>query len=829
MEEIYNPQQIESKWQKVWEQAKTYEVTEDKDKEKYYVLEMFPYPSGRIHMGHVRNYTIADVISRHKRTMGFNVLHPIGWDAFGLPAENAAIENNVHPARWTKDNISQMRQQLKGMGFSYDWTRELATCDPSYYRWEQLVFIKMFEKGLAYKKSSLVNWCPSCATVLANEQVVEGLCWRCSSEVAQKEMDGWFFRITEYTDELLDCLDKLKEGWPQRVLLMQKNWIGKSQGAEIDFPLEPSIGKISSLGVYTTRPDTLYGVTYMCIAPEHPLVAKLIDGKESENEAADFIKKIKKQSSLERISEGANKEGVFTGSYCINPLTDEKVPIYIANFVLMEYGTGIIMCVPAHDQRDFEFAKQYDLPIKIVINPKEQEIKSEDLQQAYVDSGVMVNSSIFDGLESEPGKEKVIEYLQENKIGKRQTNYRLRDWGISRQRYWGTPIPMINCKKCGTVAVPEQDLPVELPLDIEFSGKGGSPLKNIEEFVNVKCPKCGSDAKRETDTMDTFVESSWYFMRYASPGYEKGVFSPDNVKYWLSVDQYIGGIEHAILHLLYSRFFTKVLRDLGLCELDEPFKNLLTQGMVIKDGTKMSKSVGNVVDPDDMIKKYGADTVRVFMMFASPVQRDLDWSDEGVEGSFRFLNRVWRLVYENIDILELKLDSDAQFDGLEKESKELKIQVHKTIKKVTDDLEKFQFNTSIAAVMELLNSTSKFEYKSDSDKNVLSEAILTIIRLLYPIAPHFSQELWSILGKQDSLVDLRWIGWDLKIVKSASITVVFQVNGKLRSQLVMDSESSEEDLKAAAYDDRRIKSYIEDKQIRKVIVVPKKLVNIVVG
>ncbi|NIP37582.1 MAG: leucine--tRNA ligase [Candidatus Dadabacteria bacterium] len=829
MEENYNPQEIESRWHKVWEEAKTYEVTEDGEKEKYYVLEMFPYPSGRIHMGHVRNYTIADVIARHKRTMGLNVLHPIGWDAFGLPAENAAIKNNLHPAKWTKENISQMRDQLKRMGFSYDWTRELATCDPSYYKWEQLVFIKMFEKGIAYKKSSQVNWCPSCETVLANEQVEEGLCWRCSSEVQLKEMDGWFFKITDYAEELLESIDSLKDGWPERVLLMQKNWIGKSSGVEIDFPLETPAGDIKSLPIYTTRPDTLFGVTYMCIAPEHPLVAKLIEGKENEKEASDFINKIKKQSNIERISEGANKEGVFTGSYCINPLSQEKVPIYIANFVLMDYGTGIIMSVPAHDQRDFEFAKQYDLPIKVVISPKDSELKSEDLEQAYEDPGVMVNSAQFDGLDSQQGKEKVIEHLEENNVGIRQINYRLRDWGISRQRYWGAPIPMINCDKCGTVAVPEEDLPVELPLHIEFSGKGGSPLKNVKEFVNVKCPKCGGDAKRETDTMDTFMESSWYFLRYASPDYDKGVFDPEKVKYWLSVDQYIGGIEHAILHLLYSRFFTKVLRDLGFCDLHEPFKNLLTQGMVIKDGAKMSKNIGNVVDPDDMIKKYGADTVRVFMMFASPVQRDLDWSDEGVEGAFRFLNRVWRLVYDNIDLLESDQISDPDLKGLDKASKELKIQVHKTIKKVSDDLEKFQFNTSIAAVMELLNSVSKFEPESDSDKSVVSEAIIAIIRLLYPIAPHFSQELWSVTGKEDSLVDLPWVTWEEKIVKSACITVVFQINGKLRSQLEMDPQSSDDDLKAAAYADERIKSYMEGKEVRKVIVVPKRLVNIVVS
>ncbi len=761
--------------------------------------------------------------------MGLNVLHPIGWDAFGLPAENAAIDNNTHPAKWTKSNIAQMRDQLKRMGFSYDWSRELATCDSSYYRWEQLVFTKMFERGIAYQKSSQVNWCPSCETVLANEQVEEGLCWRCSSEVQLKEMEGWFFKITDYAEELLQSIDSLKDGWPERVLLMQQNWIGKSSGAEIDFPLETPIGEISTLPIYTTRPDTLFGVTYMCIAPEHPLVSKLISGNENKNKAKEFINKTKKQSNIERIAEGAKKEGVFTGSYCINPLSNEKVPIYIANFVLMDYGTGIIMSVPAHDQRDFEFAKQYDLPIKVVISPKDAELKSEELEMAYVEPGVMVNSSHFDGTPSNDGKEKVIKYLEENNIGTRQINYRLRDWGISRQRYWGAPIPMIKCEKCGTVAVPEEDLPVELPLDIEFTGKGGSPLQNIKEFVNVQCPKCGSDAKRETDTMDTFMESSWYFLRYASPDYDKGIFDPEKVKYWLSVDQYIGGIEHAILHLLYSRFFTKVLRDLGLCELDEPFKNLLTQGMVIKDGTKMSKSIGNVVDPDDMIKKYGADTVRVFMMFASPVQRDLDWSDEGVEGSYRFLNRVWRIVYENIDLLKSNEDLVSNLADLNKSAKELKIQVHKTIKKVTDDLEKFQFNTSIAAIMELLNLVSKFEPESDADNSVIAEAITCIIRLLYPIAPHFSQELWGATGKESSLVDLQWITWDEKIVGSASVRVVFQINGKLRSQLDMDPDSSDDELKAAAYADERIKSYIDGKEIRKVIVVPKRLVNIVVG
>jgi len=828
MKEMYDPIEIEEKWQKYWDENRLFEVTEDIDKEKYYVLEMFPYPSGRIHMGHVRNYTIADVIARYKRTRGFNVLHPIGWDAFGLPAENAAIQNNVHPAKWTYENISQMREQLKRMGFSYDWTREIATCDPQYYRWEQMVFLRMYEKGLAYKKSSFVNWCPSCETVLANEQVEEGLCWRCESEVQNKEMDGWFFKITDYAEELLEGIEELKQGWPERVLLMQKNWIGKSTGAEIIFPLESPVGEVGSVRVFTTRPDTVFGVTFMCIAPEHPIVHELSKGREKGNSINEFLNRVFKLSNIDRISEGAKKEGIFTGVYCINPFNNERIPIYIANFVLMEYGTGIIMCVPAHDQRDFEFAKEYELHIRVVISPKDQEINSEELTEAYIEKGQMVNSGQFDGLDSETGKEKVIEFIGSNKIGKRHTNFRLRDWGISRQRYWGTPIPIIYCNKCGTLPVAEENLPVELPIDIDFSGGGGSPLKKIDSFINVKCPKCGSKARRETDTMDTFVESSWYFLRYVSSNYDKGIFDKEKVGYWLGVDQYIGGIEHAILHLLYSRFFTKMLRDLGLCELDEPFINLLTQGMVIKDGSKMSKSIGNVVDPDDMIKRYGADTVRVFMLFASPVQRDLDWSDEGVGGAFRFLNRVWRLVFENLDIIKEKDIDNTQFDNLEKEARELRIQTHKTIKKVTDDLEKFQFNTAIAAIMELLNSLSKFEAITLSEKIIFRESTESIIRLLYPIAPHYSQELWNCLGREESLVDMPWIQWEGEIVQKASITIIFQINGKLRSQAVMDADSSEEDIKNAAYDDERIKSYISGKEIRKVIVVPKKLINIVV-
>lgn len=835
MKDNYNPQEIEEKWQKSWERKRLYDAFEDPKKEKYYVLEMFPYPSGRIHMGHVRNYTIGDVIARYKRTRGLNVLHPIGWDAFGLPAENAAIQHGVHPARWTNENISQMREQLKRLGFSYDWTREIATCDPSYYKWEQMVFTRMFERGLAYKKSSIVNWCPSCETVLANEQVEEGRCWRCKSEVQAKEMEGWFFKITDYAEELLEWTERLKEGWPERVLAMQRNWIGKSTGVEIDFPLEVAIDGETSLRVFTTRPDTVFGVTFMCIAPEHPLSERLVRGKPQEEEVLGFIERIKRQSDAERVAEGTRKEGVFTGSYCINPFNGERVPIFIANFVLMEYGTGIIMCVPAHDQRDFEFAKEYGLPIRVVIQPigeiHDPSLRPDDMKSAYEEPGVMVNSGGFSGLPSEVGKERVIEYVESKGMGKRKVNYRLRDWGISRQRYWGAPIPIIYCDVCGTVPVPDEDLPVELPLDVEFTGKGGSPLARIEGFVKTRCPRCGGDAKRETDTMDTFVESSWYFLRYASPDFDKGMFDRERVGYWLPVDQYIGGIEHAILHLLYARFYTKVLRDLGMCDLDEPFSNLLTQGMVIKDGAKMSKSLGNIVDPDDMIRKYGADTVRVFMLFAAPVQKDLDWSDEGIEGAYRFLNRVWRLVHD----FRMRISESGVVDSSipksevqDPQSRGLLIKVHKTIKKVTDDLERFQFNTAIAAIMELLNAALRFEPGGDHDMLVLREAVQAVVRLLYPMAPHIAEELWESLGHDESLVDTPWMEWDRELVESAAITVVLQVNGKVRSQVLMDPDSTEEEMREAAFSDEKVKTYISGKEIKKVIVVPKKLVNIVV-
>ncbi|MER3446182.1 MAG: leucine--tRNA ligase [Candidatus Dadabacteria bacterium] len=830
MEVSYDPQWIEQKWQEIWNEKRVYEVSEDPSREKYYVLEMFPYPSGRIHMGHVRNYTIGDVVARYKRAMGFKVLHPIGWDAFGLPAENAAIERGIHPAKWTYQNIAQMKEQLKRLGFSYDWTREVTTCDPSYYKWEQMVFIRMLERGLAYKKASVVNWCPSCETVLANEQVEDERCWRCKSEVEQKEMEGWFFKITDYAEELLDWIEKLKDRWPERVLAMQKNWIGKSTGVEIDFPLEEEIDGETSLRIFTTRPDTVFGVTFMSLAPEHPLSEVLAKGKPQDKGVLEFIHRVRGQTGIERVSEEAKKEGVFTGAYCINPFNGERVPIYIANFVVMEYGTGVIMCVPAHDQRDFEFAKEYGLPIKVVIQPEGQELNPEDMKNAYEEPGIMVDSGEFSGLPSEIGKEKVIEYIESKGFGKRQINYRLRDWGISRQRYWGAPIPIVYCEGCGVVPVPDKDLPVELPLDVEFTGKGGSPLSKVEGFVRVMCPKCGRDGKRETDTMDTFVESSWYFLRYASPDYDKGMFDGEKVKYWLPVDQYIGGIEHAILHLLYARFYTKVLRDLGMCDLDEPFLNLLTQGMVIKDGAKMSKSLGNIVDPDDMIAKYGADTVRIFMLFASPVQKDLDWSDEGIEGAYRFLNRVWRLVYDSRKRIadSGKNVETPLMESLGAQSRELLIRVHKTIKKVTDDLERFQFNTAVAAIMELLNAVSRFEPNGCEDMVILRESVEAIVRLLYPMAPHISEELWESLGHAESLVDKPWMEWDREIVGSAEMTIVIQVNGKVRSQVLMDPDSDEEEIKQAAFSDERVKSYIAGKEIKRVIVVPKKLVNIVV-
>ncbi len=824
MSEKYAPKSVEEKWQERWEASKIYKVTEDSSRKKYYLLEMFPYPSGRIHMGHVRNYSIGDVIARFKRMKGFNVLHPMGWDAFGMPAENAAIQHKSHPARWTYENIDYMRKQLKKMGLSYDWDRELATCDVEYYKWEQLIFLQMYKKGLAYRKTSFVNWCPTCETVLANEQVEDGCCWRCDNEVQQKELEQWFFRITDYAEELLDYTGKLP-GWPERVLTMQRNWIGRSTGCEIDFPLEGHLAKIK---VFTTRQDTLFGATFMSLAPEHPMALELTTPENRERVQA-FIDKVQKTDRVKRAAEDFEKEGVFTGSYCINPVTNRRMPIYLANFVLTDYGTGAVMAVPTHDQRDFEFAGKYGLPLQVVIQPEEKQLDPETMVAAFTDEGVMVNSGRFDGIRSGEAKERIADYLEAEGIGKKTVNYRLRDWGISRQRYWGNPIPIIYCDLCGVVPVPEKDLPVVLPMDVEFTGEGGSPLARIPEFATTTCPQCGEAARRETDTMDTFVESSWYFLRYCCPDFVAGPLDKARVGYWMSVDQYIGGIEHAVLHLLYARFFTKVLRDLGYVDVDEPFVNLLTQGMVIKDGAKMSKSKGNVVDPDALIGKYGADTARLFSLFAAPPEKDLDWSDQGVEGSFRFLNRVWKLVH---DLLTFVRQAGLVAPiSLSPASRDLRRVVHKTIKKVTEDIEeRFHFNTAIAAVMELVNAIQAFEPKNDPlNAPVLREALESVVLLLAPFVPHVSSELWEILGHEGGVEKAGWPGFDPAAVVDEELLVVVQVNGKLRGKITVPASAAEATVREAAFVDSRVKPFVEGKEVKKVIVVPGKLVNIVVA
>jgi leucyl-tRNA synthetase len=829
MEQKYSPKSIEQKWQQYWDKSQIFKVGEDRGKGKYYLLEMFPYPSGRIHMGHVRNYTIGDVVGRFMRMLGYNVLHPMGWDAFGMPAENAAIKAGTHPAKWTYDNIDYMRNQLRQLGFSYDWSREFATCDPSYYRWEQLFFLKMYDRGLAYRKSSYVNWCSRCQTVLANEQVEAGACWRCDTPVVQKEMEQWFFKITHYVDELLDHTYKL-HGWPERVLVMQQNWIGKSTGSMLLFPLESGEGNIP---VFTTRTDTLFGATFMSIAPEHPMVASLCRGKPEEAAVLDFVERAKRSKRDEREADLLEKEGVFTGSCCINPVTGKRMPIYVANFVLIAYGTGAVMAVPAHDQRDFEFAKKYGLPIQVVIKPAEaqQAPLAQDLTHAFEEDGVLVASGEFTGMGSDAARIAITEALAKRGLAELTMKYRLRDWGISRQRYWGTPIPIIYCEKCGVVPVPERDLPVVLPLDVELLENGGSPLPVHKPFYSTTCPKCGADARRETDTMDTFVESSWYFARYACPDFDKGPLDSERVNYWMPVDQYIGGIEHAVLHLLYSRFFVRVLRDMGYLQVDEPFVNLLTQGMVIKDGFKMSKSKGNVVDPDDMIQAYGADTVRLFCLFASPPEKDLDWSDQGVEGSFRFLSRMWRLVSENLDALK-SADPYRPGSPLTEDLAHLRRKTHQTIKKVTEDIrERFHFNTAIAAIMELVNLIYQVLDNRPADPMlwpVVREAVEAATIVSSPMVPHISEELWRILGHEELLLNTGWPKWDDQALKAEEMLIVVQINGKLRSRITAPADATDKELEGISLKDSKVRDFIEGKQVRKVIVVPKKLINIVV-
>ncbi len=860
MEERYQPKAVEEKWQRLWESRRAFAAAEDPAKPKYYVLEMFPYPSGRIHMGHVRNYSIGDVVARYKRMRGFNTLHPMGWDAFGLPAENAAIERGVHPESWTRENILYMKTQLKRMGLSYDWDREVATCEPEYYRWNQWIFLQFFKKGLAYKKSSFVNWCPSCETVLANEQVIDGRCWRCDSLVTQKELEQWFFRITDYAEELLGDLDTLP-GWPDKVLTMQRNWIGKSVGAEIDFPL---IGHPGALRIFTTRPDTIFGATFVSLAIEHPLALELAAGTAQEAAVAAFVERFRNVSQANRGAEEGEKEGVFTGAYCRNPFTGENIPIYLANFVLMEYGTGAVMAVPAHDQRDFEFAKKYHLPIRVVIQPRDRALGAESLTEAYVDEGVMADSGEFSGTPNVEGKEKIAAHAEQKGWGRKAIRYRLRDWGVSRQRYWGTPIPIIYCEGCGTVPVPEEKLPVVLPKDVPFTGKGGSPLAESKVFSQVECPKCGGRARRETDTMDTFVDSSWYFLRYASAHFIEAPFDPEKARYWMAVDQYIGGVEHAVLHLLYARFFTKALRDLGLVKASEPFSNLLTQGMVSKetyrcpehnwlfpgelagsekDGwkcpqcgrpvergrvEKMSKSKKNVIDPEDLIERYGADTARLFTLFAAPPEKDLEWSDQGVEGAFRFLSRLWRFVYQQRETAPGSLDGDE----LSAELRELRRAIHRTIKKVTDDIDgRFHFNTAISAIMELLNQLSAAAQQdsiSTAGLKVIREGAETMVALLAPFVPHVASELWEGLGRGQSLDQAPWPSYSEAALEEEKLLIVVQVNGKVRGKITVPAEVTQKDIETSALADPRVLAFLDGKNVRRVVYVPRRLVNIVV-
>ncbi len=815
----YDAAAIEKKWQKIWEDTDAFH-TQQTDKPKYYALEMFPYPSGNLHMGHVRNYSIGDVVARFKRMNGFNVLHPMGWDSFGLPAENAAIKHGTPPKDWTWSNIDNMRRQLKSLGISYDWDREVATCHPDYYKWTQWMFLQLYKHGLAYKKKSYVNWCPSCQTVLANEQVVGGKCERCKAEVGKKDLEQWFFRITDYADRLLSDIDKL-DGWPEKVKTMQANWIGKSTGAQVHFKLD---GSGETLTVFTTRPDTLYGVSFMVIAPEHPMVDALISGSGTEAECRAFIDRMQYVKDMDRASSDLEKEGVFTGRYAVNPLNGKKVPLYLANYVLLDYGTGIVMAVPAHDQRDFDFARKYGLPVEAVISPDGSNIDGSALTEAFEAEGIMIHSGPFDGMSNKEAMPKIISYLEEQKIGERKVNFRLRDWLISRQRYWGAPIPIIYCDDCGEVPVPESDLPVLLPEDVAFTGQGTSPLASSKSFHQVTCPKCGKPARREIDTMDTFVCSSWYFLRYCDPKNSALPFSKEAADYWMNVDQYIGGVEHAILHLLYARFFTKALHDFGYLSCDEPFQNLLTQGMVLKDGAKMSKSLGNVVSPEEIIAKYGADTARLFILFAAPPERDLEWSDTAVEGSYRFLNRVYRLVEDKRAVL--RPGAVCASDGLSAADKELRYVLHNTVKKATDDIGvRFNLNTAISAVMELVNALYAYTGSNDA---LVSESVEKVILLLSPFVPHLAEELWQMAGGSGSVHSQAWPTYDTAALVKDEIEVLVQVNGKPKHRMMVPSGAPDAEIEKMAVENGTIAAAIAGKQIVKTIVVKGKLVNIVV-
>lgn len=828
--EKYTPHEIEKKWQTKWEEEKTYKTEYDPALPKYYALEMFPYPSGNLHMGHVRNYSIGDVMARYKRMEGFNVIHPMGFDAFGMPAENAAIKHGVRPSDWTYSNIENMIRQQREMGLSYDWDREVETCRPEYYRWTQWLFELFYKRGLAYKKEASVNWCDTCGTVLANEQVIDGKCWRCDDEVHKKDLSQWFLKITDYADELLKDLDLLK-GWPERVKTMQENWIGRSEGLEFKMEV-PELGE--KFAVYTTRPDTAYGITFVALAAEHPLVDKIIENNPKAEEIKAFCEKVRNESEMERTSSESEKEGIFTGIYAVSPFTGDKVQLWITNYVLADYGTGAVMAVPSGDQRDWMFAKKYNLPIILTLQPKDRELKLEEMTEAYVEKeGVLVNSGKFTGMEMHEAQKAIIDEAEKQGFGERKVNYRLRDWLISRQRYWGAPIPIIHCEHCGPVLVPEEDLPVRLPENVKFEQGSVSPLAQCEEFVNCTCPKCGAPAKRETDTMDTFICSSWYYLRYTDPKNTEMPFAKDKVNYWAPVDQYIGGIEHAILHLLYSRFFTKVIRDAGLVDFDEPFKNLLTQGMVIKDGSKMSKSKGNVVSPEEIIAKYGADTARLFILFAAPPERDLEWSDQGVEGAFRFLGRVWRIVQQFEGAVKGASDT-YDVSKLTKEEKDLRRILHVTIDKVTEDIrDRFTFNTAISSIMELVNAFYAFYPENgktvpELNAGLAREVVLNLIKMLAPFAPHITEEMWSQVVGEGSVHAQKWPKADKSAQVQDEIEIVLQINGKVRDKIVVAASLGKDEIQEAALAQPRVKELIEGKTIVKVIAVPKKLVNVVV-
>lgn len=823
--EKYSPQSIEKKWQSKWLAENVYKTEMDPKKPKYYTLEMFPYPSGNLHMGHVRNYSIGDVLARYKTMEGFNVIHPMGFDAFGMPAENAAIKHGVKPSDWTYSNMDNMKRQQREMGLSYDWDRSVATCSPDYYRWTQWLFQLFYKRGLAYKKKAYVNWCETCGTVLANEQVIEGKCWRCDSQVIKKDLSQWFLKITDYADVLLKDLDLLK-GWPDRVKTMQENWIGRSEGLEFNLEV-PELGE--KIAAYTTRPDTVYGITFLALAAEHPLIEKICENNPKAQEIKDFCQKAQNQSELERTSSESEKEGIFTGLYAVNPFNGNKVEIWVTNYVLAEYGTGAVIGVPSEDQRDWMFAEKYKLNVIITLQPKDKELKLEEMTEAYVDkAGVLVNSAEFSGMDIKAAMKGIMDKAEAEGFGKRRVNYRLRDWLISRQRYWGAPIPVIYCDDCGEQLVPEDQLPVMLPEDVKFEQGSVSPLAQSESFVNCTCPKCGKPARRETDTMDTFICSSWYYLRYTDPHNDKMPFAKDKVNYWAPVDQYIGGIEHAILHLLYSRFFTKVLRDAGMVDFAEPFTNLLTQGMVLKDGGKMSKSKGNVVSPEEIIGQYGADTARLFILFAAPVDRDLDWSDDGVAGAYRFLRRVWRIM----EIFEEKIKSSSdEYDitALTAEEKELRRILHTTIKKVTEDIrDRFMFNTAISSIMELVNAFYGFQDSETINGGLVREVSLNLLKMLAPFAPHITEELWSILVAQGSIHQQQWPKYEEAATVQAEVEIVLQINGKVRDRIMIATGISREEMETAAKANARVQELTEGKTIVKMICVPDKLVNVVV-